>query len=62
MSASPTTLKSTQSEGVQKYEKFVEGPPEPLEAGLFRDNFERVGLGLTSVQTNEEAVEANTVA
>jgi hypothetical protein len=62
MSASPTTLKSTQSEGVQKYEKFVEGPPEPLEVGLFRKSFERVGLGLVSVQTNEEAVEANSVA
>jgi hypothetical protein len=62
MSASPATLKSTQSKGVQKYEKFVEGPPEPLEVGLFRKSFERVGLGLTSVQTNEEAVEANSVA
>jgi hypothetical protein len=74
MSASPTTLQSTQSKGVQKIERFVEGPPEPLEATLNRGpeplkatrngggSFEKAGLSLTSVQTNEEAVEANSVA
>jgi hypothetical protein len=74
MSISPTTLKSAQSKGVQKIERFVEGPPEPLEATLNQGpepleatrnrggSFERAGLALTSVQTNEEAVEANSAA
>ena len=62
MSMSPTTLKSTQSKGIQTIEKFQEGPPEPLEATLSRGgSFEKAGLALTSVQTNEEAVEANSV-
>ncbi len=62
MSSSTTTLKSTQSHGIQTYEKFIEGPPEPLEATLNRMTFETAGLSLTSVQANEEPVEANSVA
>jgi hypothetical protein len=60
--SSSVTLKSTQSDGVQTYEKFVEGPPEPLESTLNKVSFEKTGLSLTSVQTNEEPVEANSVA
>jgi hypothetical protein len=62
MSMSPTTLKSTQSKGIQTIEQFQEGPLEPLEATLNRGgSFEKAGLALTSAQTNEEAVEANSV-
>jgi hypothetical protein len=57
-----TTLHSAESRGVQRWEKFVEGPPEPLEAtfngGL---TWERAALSLTSIQTNEERIEVNSV-
>jgi hypothetical protein len=58
-----TTLKSAESKGLQKIEKFAEGPLEPLESTL-NGGFSWVqsALKLTTVQTNEEAIEANSVA
>jgi hypothetical protein len=58
------TLTSKQSKGKQKIAKIVESPlpNEYLESRLNRSgSFEQMGLGLTSEQTNEEAVEANSV-
>jgi hypothetical protein len=57
-----STLVSAQSHGIQKIEKFEEGPPEPLESSLDGLPNERAGLSLTTVQTSEEGVEANSVA
>jgi len=57
-----TTLHSQQSHGVQYWEEFVEGPPEPLEATFDGGTtWERAALGLTSIQTNEEPIEVNSV-
>jgi hypothetical protein len=59
---SVTTLHSRQSHGVQYWEKFVEGPLEPLEASFDGGKtWERAALRLTSIQTNEEAIEINSV-
>jgi hypothetical protein len=56
------TLHSRQSRGVQFWEKFEEGPPEPLEASFNgATTWERAGLALTSIQTNEEPIEVNSV-
>jgi len=63
MGAMPVLLRSTQSKGLQTYDKFVEGPFEGLESsmngGLY---WYPTALQLTALQTNEEAVEANSVA
>jgi hypothetical protein len=57
-----TKLSSQQSHGVQYWEKFVEGPPEPLEATFDGGTtWERAALALHGVQTNEEPIEANSV-
>lgn len=57
-----TKLYSQQSAGVQYWEKFVEGPPEPLEASFNGGmTWERAALMLHSVQTNEEPIEVNSV-
>jgi len=58
-----TALRSQQSHGVQYWDKFVEGPPEPLEASFNGGaTWERAALSLHSVQTNEEPIEVNSVA
>lgn len=57
-----TTLRSQQSHGVQRWEEFVEGPPEPLEATFDGGTtWERAALSLVSIQTNEEPIEVNSV-
>jgi hypothetical protein len=57
-----TALYSQQSHGVQYWEKFEEGPPEPLEATFNGGTtWERAALTLHSVQTNEEPLEVNSV-
>ncbi len=57
-----TDLTSQQSHGLQYWEKFAAGPPEPLEASFDGGTtWERAALALHSVQTNEEPIEANTV-
>lgn len=57
-----TGLRSQQSHGVQYWEKFQEGPPEPLEATFNGGTtWERAALSLRSVQTNEEPIEVNSV-
>jgi hypothetical protein len=57
-----TALYSQQSHGVQYWEKFVEGPPEPLEATFNGGTtWERAGLTLHSIQTDEEPIEVNSV-
>ncbi len=63
MHSQRTTLKSVQSEGIQEIDKFEEGPLEPLESTLSGGlSWEQTGLMLTTVQTNEEPIEANSVA
>lgn len=52
-----TTLKFTATAGKQKPEQFLGGDPEFLTNSLF----EAVGVTVASTQTNEEAVEINTV-
>jgi hypothetical protein len=56
-----TTLGSKQAHGQQEWEKFEDGPPEPLESTLNGGPFEHAGLMDTTVQTNEEPVEVNSV-
>jgi hypothetical protein len=48
-----TTLKSEQSKGKQRIEKFEEGPRELLESTLDGAPFEQIGFALTTTQTNE---------
>jgi hypothetical protein len=55
-------LRSVQSKGRQKIERFEEGPLELLESTLNEGPFEQIGLTLTTIQTNEETIEANSVA
>ncbi len=63
MGAMPVVLKSTESMGTQTYVKFVEGPFEGLESSPNGGSiWYAAGLQLTAIQTNEEAVEANSVA
>lgn len=63
MGMMPEMLKSTESMGRQTFVKFVEGPFEGLESSTSGGAFwYATGLQLTSIQTNEEAVEANSVA
>ncbi len=56
-----SVLRSAEMNGRQKLEKFEEGPLELLESTLNGDGFEQIGLKLTTTQTNEEAVEVNSV-
>ena len=56
-----TTVRSVQSKGKQTIEKFEEGPREVLESTLNGGQFEQIGLALTTIQTNEEVIEANSV-
>jgi len=56
-----STLKFNASKGKQKPEAFVDGPKDVLEASLDKEPFEQAGLTLTSTQTNDEAVEVNSV-
>jgi len=57
-----TKLYSQQSHGVQYWERFEQGPPEPLEASFDGGkSWERAALALHSVQANEEPIEANSV-
>ncbi len=60
-SGTTATLRSTESKGRQKIEKFEEGPLELLESTLNGASYEQIGLKLTTVQTNEESVEVNSV-
>jgi hypothetical protein len=44
------------------WEKFEEGPPEPLEASFNGGTiWERAGRAPTSIQTDEEPIEVNSV-
>jgi hypothetical protein len=57
-----TALRSQQSKGLQYWEKFEEGPPEPLEASFDGGTtWERAALSLGTSQTSEEPIEANSV-
>ena len=55
------TLKFGLSKGSEKVKQFVGGPELTLEAKVGAGSYERAGLGMTPVQTSEEAVEINTV-
>jgi len=61
MMMTTTAMKSAESKGRQKIEKFEEGPLELLEFNVNGGPYEQMGLELTTVQTNEEPVEANSV-
>ena len=57
-----TSLRSQQSHGVQYWEKFAEGPPEPLESSTDGEKtWQRAALSLATSQTSEEPIEANSV-
>jgi FG-GAP repeat len=60
---SSMTLKAAQSHGIQKWTHFVGGKAneDTLEAKIGAGSFEQAGLSLTTVQTNEEKVEVNSV-
>ena len=57
------TLKGAQKKGVQKYTHFVTGKAneDVLELKIGAGSYEQAGLTITSMQTNEEKIEANTV-
>ena len=56
------SLHSRQMHGIQYWSKFVEGPPEPLEASFNKGTtWELSGLSLMSTQTDEEPIEINSV-
>ena len=55
------TLKFKASKGKQKPESFVGEPKDVLEESVNAEPFEQAGLTLTATQTNEEAVEVNSV-
>jgi hypothetical protein len=56
-------LHSRENHGMQYWSKFVEGPPEPLEASFDEGKtWELAGLSLSTVQTDEEPIEINSVA
>ncbi len=57
-----TALRSQQTHGRQYWEKFAEGPPEPLEASFDGGiTWEPAALSLETSQTSEEPIEANSV-
>jgi hypothetical protein len=55
------TLKYTAKKGKQKPEKFEGEPKDVLESSLKNLPFEQSGQTITTVQTNEELLELNTV-
>ncbi len=55
------TVKASAATGKQKPESFVGGPKDILEESFKGGGFNRPGLTLTTTQTNEEAVEVNSV-
>jgi hypothetical protein len=55
------TLKYVATKGVQKPTKFEGEPADVLESSLKGKPFEQAGQTLTTVQTNEELLEINTV-
>jgi hypothetical protein len=57
-----TNLPYTQSAGKQKPESFTGEPKDVFEASFNAGPFEQIGLKLTTVQTNEEKLEINSVA
>ncbi len=61
---SVSSLRSRQSHGIQYWSKFVGGPPEPLEATFDggKTPWELAALEDSSMQTDEEPIEINTVA
>ncbi len=54
-------LKASASKGEQKPESFVAGAKDVLEESFDRADFEPTGLSLALTQTDEEAVEVNSV-
>jgi hypothetical protein len=58
---SKITLKYTAKKGKQKPEKFEGEAKDVLESALKNLPFEQAGQTITTVQTNEEALEINTV-
>jgi hypothetical protein len=54
-------LKFKASKGKQKPESFAGEPKEILEASFNAKPFEQAGLSLTTTQTDEEALEVNSV-
>jgi hypothetical protein len=59
--AEKATVKYVQKAGVQKPTHFVGQPNETLEASFGGGPFEQTGLALTTVQTNQQKVEINSV-
>jgi hypothetical protein len=55
------TVKLTAPKGKQKPEKFVAGPQEVPECKFAAAPYEKCGLTIALIQTNEEKVEASTV-
>jgi len=58
---STATLKYTATAGKQKPEKFEGLPKDVLETSFGEAPFDQSGLKLTTIQTNEEKIEINTV-
>jgi len=55
------TVKYSASIGKQKPEKFEGQPKDVLETSFGEAAFEQTGLKLTTIETNEEKIEINTV-
>ena len=55
------TLKYAQTSGKQKPEKLEGMPKDTLEASIAEGPYEQMGLALTTIETNEEKIEVNTV-
>jgi hypothetical protein len=56
-----TQIKAKEAKGKQKPEAFVGETPDPLMANFGEGSPEQAGETLTSIQTNEEKVEVNSV-
>lgn len=59
--ASSATLKFAQAKGTQKWTHFEGGPTHALEAKVGAGAYEKAGVTLTSIQTNEEPVELSSL-
>jgi hypothetical protein len=55
------TLKYSQSKAIEKPTKFEGGPEDVLQTKLGAGVFEQTGMTLTSILTNEEDVEVNSI-
>jgi hypothetical protein len=56
-----STIKYAQRNGIQKPDRFVAGPASVLEMAPNGGPFEQSGFAMEATQTNEEAIEVNSV-